>query len=840
MKHFMVSRESSKSLLYIIFFFSGISGLIYELVWIRELSLVFGRTILATSVVVSVYMAGLGFGSAFWGAYIDKKGHDAFKTFGMLQLGIGISCSAIIVFLYKMPLLYKFFFSALSSSYTASFLLIFLLSFLTMLVPTFLMGGTLPVISKIIITGDREIGSGIGGLYAVNTLGGILGAGLTGYVLLGALGHFSTQLLAVVINLALGCITFSVSSAEKKSPPEHRVKTPARAYAPRIIRFALPAALITGFCSLAYEILCTRALSIFLVSSAYSFSSILIVFLSGISLGSFLFTRFLKDKNLLLTLSVAQSLIGFYSLIIVAVLNSIPVLLFPINGFLAGLPVLKIFVPGILLSGILLLIPALLMGISFPILCTLYTSDINFMGKNIGRVYFLNTIGSIIGPLCAGFILIPLLGVSWGISIIALISLALGTALACIDTGMAGRQRLILGNTLLIIIGAFLINHGTTNSTIHPPSIYRAKAGADAILYYKETSEGTVTVREDKTTGVRTLYVNNNAVCGATYDAVMVVKMLGHLPFLINPFAQDVLVIGFGIGITTAEIAKHLVKKIDCVEICPGVKEGAGYFSAYNNNIVANPKLNFISGDGRSHLLLTDTRYDVISCDPTHPTLGCGNLYSREYFLLCKNHLKENGVVTQYLPLHKIATAEFKSIVKTFASVFPNSSVWLGHSHCILLGAEKQYTIDFRFLTGFLEVLNDNILNDPYLVATSLFLDEKDIKAFTGKSEIHTDNRPFLDFFSPYSMRKENWHLNFMEMLKYRTDPTKHFVNIENPETMKRYLQAQEYYFHGLINKSKGDMNKAAELFRLANSINPENKEIKMLLDDALKNRPGR
>lgn len=842
MKINLLNLKNSNTILLFLFFLSGFTSLLYELVWIRELSVVFGKTILATSIVVAVYMAGLGLGSIYWGRRIDQDG-NSIKIFGILQFSISASCFIVLILFSILPLLYKSVFQAFNLSPNSPLILIFLTSSLFMLVPTFMMGGTLPVISKCFIKSNLGIGSGIGKLYAINTLGGIIGAWLTGYFLIGSIGQTKTQLLAIIVNVILGFAAFSLSSKEKHGyQVDIKIEeVEETGYPDYIVKFSLLVAGLSGFCSLSYEILSIRALSVFLVNSSYSFSSILIIFLLGISIGSFIFAKFLSDKkHLLLILALSQVVIGLYLFIVTAFLNELPILLFPLNNYLLKIPLLKIVFPGLFLSFILLFIPTVAMGISFPAVCKVYTSSIDNIGEKIGGVYLLNTIGSIIGPLFAAFLLIPLLGVSKGIIAVACINLCLGILLLLFEKGLKNKARFIAANIVLIIISIFFAHRGINKSIIHPPSIHKLSTPSEAILYYKETTDGTVLVREDKSTGIKTLYVNNNAVCGIVYDAVIVVKMLGHLPFIINPMAKDIFIIGFGTGITTAEAAKHRVRNIDCVEICPGLKEASKYFSDFNNNIVSNPKVNFIDGDGRNHLLLTNKKYDIISCDPTHPTLGCGNLYTREYFQLCKEHLKSGGVVSQYLPLHRLSTHDFKSIIKTFYSVFPHTSVWLAHSHCILLGTINNHKIDFRFLKGFIGFLRDDMLNDPYRLSTSLFLDENAVNEFTKSAELHTDDRAFLDFFTPTSIKKENWHINLIAMRKYRANPKSLIINIEDDDKFTRYLRAQETFLDGFIRKNKSyktkeDIEKVIEFYQKAFNINPEDNEIKIFLDNELK-----
>ncbi len=177
---------------------------------------------------------------------------------------------------------------------------------------------------------------------------------------------------------------------------------------------------------------------------------------------------------------------------------------------------------------------------------------------------------------------------------------------------------------------------------------------------------------------------------------------------------------------TTSAIASHPeVESIECVELVPGLKDAAVFYRDLNRNVAEDPRLKIISGDGRHYLQRTSNTYDLISCDPTHPILGSGNLYTREYFMLCRKHLNPGGVVSQYLPLHKLRTRELMGIIGTFHSVFPNSTVWLGHNHAVLLGSLDPIQIDFeQWSASVAEIGQDpNFYIEPYHLAATLVLD---------------------------------------------------------------------------------------------------------------------
>jgi len=803
----------------ILFFFSGISGLIYEVVWARLLLLAFGSTTVANTLVITAFMLGLGIGGLYFGNYVDRKGSHH-KIFSYLQLGIGLSSFLLLFFLPQLPRLSKAILNNIHLSQPVYSVLIFIITFIILFIPTFLMGGTLPVMTKLYVLDENRIKNGIGLLYGLNTFGGVIGALSAGFFLIRNLGLSLTQSIAIFINFAIGIFMFLPHS---KIPAENRdsksvLKNLRETKIDRLKKYLPFIAGLIGFASLACEIFWMRALSIFLTNSTYTFTIILIVFLSGIFIGSIIFVKLKEKSNLINIFATVQILTGLYIVTGCLFLNRLPKLLFGIQGILE-IPFFRMFLPALILSVVVVFIPTIFMGISFPLICSLYGQEIKDIGNKLGNIYFSNTLGSALGSLSAGIFFINYFGVITGLIAVGLINLVVGFFFT-----LYLKNRLL--NIIIFVCAIIISFYSIQNKFILPPSIYHSPTRQDRVLYYKETRDGTIIVSEDRLTGIRSCYVNNSAVIGTTYDAVKVVKMLGSLPFVFNPDAKEILVIGFGVGITTSTIARYNIKKIDCVEICPGLREAAKYFTNFNNYIFKNSMIHFIPNDGRNFLLLSNKKYDIISCDPTHPILGSGNLYTKEYFMLCKDHLSENGVVCQYLPFHKLSPEEFKSLIKTFAEVFPHTSIWLGYSHGMLVGTNMPQTIKFESLKN----LKDEMLNDPYLLAVSYLLDTEGINNFSTGAKINTDNHPRLEFFTPLSLRNENWEQNINAVLRNRVDVRKTIEGIEDLEKLKRYLEGQKYFIEGLIYQNQRDRNSLIQAFKKALEINPENNEIKLFL----------
>ncbi len=475
--------------------------------------------------------------------------------------------------------------------------------------------------------------------------------------------------------------------------------------------------------------------------------------------------------------------------------------------------------------------PSVVSGFAFPLACRMYSSDSKKISSSVGTILTSNTIGSVLGPVLATFLLIPFLGV--GVSILLFILLLMVVSLyLSFQTGTIKRikvVRLVLYAVSLVLLITVIIK---PQIRILPPSFSQVKK---EVMFYKETVEASLVVGKEKNAGseVKTTYVNNAVVIGSTYDAIKAVKMIGHLPFFAGLDCKDVLVVGFGMGVTAATIGSHTeVQSIDCIELASGLKKAAKYYADINNNIINDPRLNFIPGDGRHFLQRTSKKYDLISSDPTHPILGSSNLYSKEYFELCKAHLNNGGMVSQYLPLHKLTPEYFQGIIKTFYAAFPYATVWLGHTHAILIGSVEPMKIDFKnWETNISKIARDPVFySNPYHLASGLMLDRKNINKFSNEIKINTDNLSYLEFFTPSCFNEDNLVKNITFLSDNRSEIEEVFTNITDPQRMNRFVLGNQNFIKSVISFQKGDKQKSLEELRDAVKVNPENQEYPFLI----------
>lgn len=806
-----------------VFFLSGVAGLIYEVAWQRVLGLIFGNDILAVTIVVVSYMTGLGFGALYFGRLSDRL-KNPFRLFILLELGVGMTALTLGFLLGFLPVVYHHLYWSFGGFHWIGQVLTFILSLTVLFVPTFLMGGTLPVLSRSIIHRPEEIGVRVGRLYGFNTMGGVMGAIAAGFFLIPALGLKTSVFCAVILNMTIAFCAWLIRILPAALPV---ASIPEQHHHPELT-WPLIVALAAGFTGMIYEILWFRALSVYLTNATYSFTTVLAVYLAGFGIGSGLVSPWLMRRGLAAEHIVRlQLLISGYAIFSTIFLSRLPVLLYRMAGVLEN-PTIRLFLPGSVLGIVLMLVPTILMGAVFPLLVRIYALNPDGLGSEVGRLYLFNILGSMAGPLTALFFLIPLVGTVVGIVVTAFLNLLLAAY-----TWRAGcwvdRIRIKPYYFLAVAAILFCAALGIKSKRLLPPSIYHSVTRHDRIRFYQETPSGTVLVSEDLYTGIRACYVNNNAVCGTTYDALKVVKMLGYLPLVVKPETRDALVIGFGIGITTACLEKGGVLNIDCVEIAPAVRRAAIYFQDYNHRVFQSPRVSFIAGDGRHYLFLTKKQYDVISCDPTHPILGCGTLYTRQYFELLRQRLKPGGVACQYLPLHKVTPADFRSLVRTFASVFPRTTVWLGHSHGILMGTDQSGRVDFKRIREFLQEIGDEIIDDPYAFVMALVLDSTGAQRLGQTGRLHTDDLLFLEYFRPASLRRQNWELNLQQLIAEPADPFTLFSGIPG-DTLARYQKGRQYFWSALIAQNQGDRRRFEEALMAAAKANPENREIRRFL----------
>ncbi len=675
----MMTPSRLKCAVYTLFFISGISGLVYEIVWLRMLSRIMGVTIYATSTVLAAFMAGLALGSFLFGRLADRRS-DWLRLYALLELLIACAALLVPVVLASSLPWYRSIhlaFPSVGGGSTSTAVMRAAVCFTVLVVPTTLMGGTLPILTAYLANREHLFGKTFSLLYGLNTLGAVVGVSVSGFFTLGAFGEYKTMLLGVCINLLVASCAFGLyhrerpaaagSGSTKTSPAEEQAVSPYPSRVRMILLFVFAA---SGFTALAYEIVWTRELILWLKTSIYAFSGMLCVFLAGTAAGSIAMNRFVdRLSRPLVWLGVLELGIAF-----VSVANLLSFSFISRCGFGSAASFARL--GSAVGATVVVVLPlTLLFGMIFPIAGLCYVKTVQQTGSSVGSLYSANTIGSLLGSLFAGFWLIPALGCTRTILVLAVANLVLGALLVYIEPGARSPKRFVWGAALAFLLLAYA-GLGARDPFFEAirNKIYAGNPARKdcTIFFHKEGVEGTVTAFE---AGQRKqLWINGVGMTALATET----KLMAHLPLLFTENPKEGLVICFGMGTTLRSASLYPGFRVTAVELVPEVLQTFPFYHSDAAQILKNPNVTTIAADGRNYLLLSDKKYDLITIDPAPPIYSAGtvNLYTKEFLRLCHEHLTSQGVVCLWIP--GTTKQEIHSFLKTFRSVFPNASVWSG------------------------------------------------------------------------------------------------------------------------------------------------------------------
>lgn len=726
-----------------LFVLSGASSLVYQILWVRELSLVVGSTAYAVSLVVGAFMGGLALGSAWLGKRGDDFG-SPLKLYALLEAGIGIYALLVPLLLFGISRL-----AAALAAVPHTGWILFVLSFLVLIPPTVLMGGTLPVLSRYVSGYEGSRGSWIGALYGFNTAGAILGTAAAGFVLIRAFGIRNTTFLAASANL----VVVGVALLMARTWPAWTAPVEVE---PTTVEKSEPAAsvvvwayLFTGMSGLALEVAWTRAVVLFAPNSVYAFTVILTVFLLGIALGSVAMASFEKRiERPALVFGGLQCGVG-----LIAALTPYGLSLFGLEFFVATASWANTFGPlgrvaGAVAPAVFMILPAtILMGASFPLLARVVAGHTKGVSASLGRAYALNTVGAVFGSLSAGFLFLPLLGIQRTILLFAAINVVAGLSvvLRCGD-----RRWGALGVAALL---------GSLGFLVFAPNYFQRtleRGLGVEMAFYQEGLETTVGVYQSKEAERPVLVINKTALD----DHGVVHQLLAHIPATIHPNPQRVLTLGFGVGITSHSFSTYDIPENHCVEISPGVIDAAPHFGSLNHDVITrgDPRFKLHVTDGRRFLLASQEPFDIIALDANSGSLsdaGVGKLYTREFFTLCRERLRAGGMVTLYVSLFMPPEA-YRMITQTFLEVFPHTSLWVDRPYgetTVLLGCLDPLEIDVAHYRSRVQResvradLADFALDPEVGLLGCFLLGEERLADFSRGGTINSDDHPVMEYF---------------------------------------------------------------------------------------------
>lgn len=801
--------------IYLMFFLSGAAALMYEVVWVRSLSLVFGGTHLAVTAVLSVFMGGLALGSYGIGRLVDSV-KKPLRLYGYLEIGIAVSALAFMVFMQFYPSIYVFLAQGQDDRKLYLTLIRILFAFFALIVPTTLMGGTLPVLTRF-VANQANMGSRLSLLYGFNTLGAVAGVAAAGFFLLRFFSVSMTLHTAIVINFLIGIVSILLPDRVAGSPAtephaaeaigkavDNALGSPAATSGKQEstlpLRLVLLGIGVSGFCALGYEVLWTKTLTLTVGTSVYGFSIMLIAFLVGIALGSTAYGFLAKlfrsgrpaTRHSVIAFGVVQLVIGAAALFVTIHIRDLPThaLSFYTWYIARGL---SIFDARLLSSATIafsyMVVPAFFMGLAFPLAGQVTADYGRMIGKAVGRVMTHNTIGAIFGSAISGFVLIYILGIERSLQVLVVINTGFGMLVLASLTRRTWATVAVGCLTPVAVVYLFVnedafkvwdekffaIYQNNQPSTFDTPEEREEAIENTDILYYKEGINSTVSVIRPK--GAQQAVLVNGKVVASTSPRDQQCQLtLGHLPMLLHKNPKKVLVVGLGTGITLGATSVHPeVEELVLAEIEPEVIGAAKTFGKYNHFVLDNPKLKIVFNDGRNYLTTTKKRFDVITADPIHPwTQGSGYLYTAEYFQMASERLAPGGIMCQWLPIYELGVDDLKSVVRTFSRSFKFTMTWLTQYDAELIGSNSPIVIDEHELKQ--RMLAPAVFDDLQRVmmgsATdflSYFTMATDgMRAFSANATINTDDNLYLEFSAPRFQGINVMRANFNALSRYR------------------------------------------------------------------------
>jgi spermidine synthase len=825
-------------------FGAGFSGLVLELVWIRNLGLVFGANTHAMSTVLAAYMAGLALGSLVvgrWAGRPERTRAGLSRMYALLLASLGVAGVLVTLLATRISVVAVPLLRAVGWNSGMSVAIRGLMGFVILLVPTFIIGGMFPLVAEMSVEDSSRVGRRLAMLYFVNTLGSVAGTLLAGFLLLEKLGVTGTALLAGIVCLLIAPLALTAGGrteatihVEPQTEPARQVHYSRPAVVVLVIGFA-----VSGFAALGYEVTWTRALVTILGQPMYGATVVLAAFLLGLAIGGIAAGR-LSDRwsDPLLGFGILEFIIGISAAVTLAVLARSPAILVWITDRLgATWAGLMLGLAGFCLGAMLL--PAFWMGTTFPIANRAFVPELRQLGTKVGTLYAVNTIGALLGSVVTGFFIIPALGTVQTNLLLAGLSLAVGTAAILYAKSSTRVKTPALAGlgAALVFVAVFVTPH---RLQVLPPTVAVGKGTTWQVSFHKETVEGIVTTAQSRA-GDRQTWVNSSVVCGSGLPALKPVRQMGIIPFAVHPTPKDILVIGYGLGVAASLLVDISRQEVDCVEIAPAVVEASREFARWNNRVYDNARLNIMAGDGRNFLLCTDRKYDVISCDPTHPALGSGALYTHEFYELCNRRLRDGGILTMYLPFHMLEQRHFRMLLSTFRATFPECALWRGIAHGVLVGRKAQrIELDPGYLAklfGRLSAstqmaLSEVFIDGPIDLLSGMILDSEGLAAVSQDAGLFIDDRPELEYVGARTHDNRTWRENAQLVLDNWTGPGRTLVPGDSAfaASLSSAMMAERSRFQATIHAVAGKTENQVHELEKALEYNPGDREARRFL----------
>jgi spermidine synthase len=844
-------NQPSFGALLVLVFLSGFAALVYEVLWFRQLGLIFGNTVHAAATVMAAFMVGLA-----WGAEVARRRvlrtTNPVRWFGMLEAGIGVYALAV-------PAVFSvinFGFVAVARHVADATpwltALRFAFAVLALLVPTMLMGASLPVLSEAVLRSREHFTTRLGWLYGSNTAGATLGVLACGFFLLPTLGIQVTNILAGAINLVVAVVAVRLSGAIARIPSPTAV-------APQAARpiALLGVAAFCGFLALALETIWFRALVLIFGSTSHSFSTMVAVFLFGMAVGAAAMGRYAgQPRRATWALAVALAGICLWTFLSVRLYDAAPEFLLGLLGRF-DFSWRGMLFARVLLAAAFLVPLAVFSGLAFPAVVRLVRDHAASAGRAVSAVFSVNALGSATGAAVAGFALLPAFGLEKSLLVLGCAAGLISMAVAWRASGESGRNRLAFMAVVLVAAAGLrwraprwdplLLSSGAYFSprshVENGEVVLRDNLSYAELLFYREGATATISVTRTQDGELR-FSSDGKVEANSGPKDMMLQRMQAHLPMLFHPHPRRVLNIGLGAGVTAGAIAIYPEAKLDIVEIEPAVTNAAALFAPWNHDLIRRGRHHLIINDGRNHLLATTHRYDVITSDPFEPVVaGAASLYTLDHFRLARSRLAPGGVMAQFLPLYELSRSDLLLILRTFVRAFPRASVFFTGTDTVLLGLTDDATLRLETVAAKFAVpdvrasLAESGLDRPERLLEMLILEIEPGGIAIEDGPVKTADLPVVEFSAPQSALVYRPDANHRVLLGMFHDiPTRHLAGL-TPElaaaTQRGHSGLRTLLQAGLA-RSAGDGNGALRLLREASELAPGNPVIRNELADVL------
>lgn len=759
-----------------LFFLSGAVGLVYEVVWGKYLGAILGHTGVAHAVVLATFMGGLALGNALLGGVADRVKNQLY-LYAWLELGVGLLAALSPMSMGLLAKAYVALATSLGLGGGALLTAKIAVAALALLPPTLLMGGTLPALSRFITSSMATMQASIARLYFLNSFGAVAGSLVAGYVWIPAYGLDRALFLGAGINVLVGLAALGLSkrlaAMAPAEPADEAAQPDAPVYGQGQVRAILVAVAVSGFVSLAFEVAWIRLLSLVLGSSTYSFSLMLAAFVGGIANGSWLIHRGkVPGRDPYRQFAWAQWGIALSVLATLPFYEQLPAAMIALREGLPRTDTGFYLYQVVQLAScfVLMLAPATCIGMTLPLASRVVTRAVDEVGAKVGAVFSLNTLGNVTGALMAGLVLLPALGLRGTIVAGVAVNLVLAALVVLAGQRAALMPRLALAIAPLIGFTAYhavvpgwdmqVLGMGAFRPDV---AVRIAQAGgmreaarAREILFLRDDATATIEVGKLRASGeimVRT----NGKVDASSMGDLATQKLLAHVPLMLKPDADRVLVVGLGSGITVGAALTHPVKAVDVVEISPAMIEANRYFAEANGHALDDPRVRVHLDDAAGYMRLNDARYDVVISEPSNPWVaGVGNLFTTEFYEEASRHLKPGGMMVQWFHTYEMDEDTFRLVLRTFADHFPHVSMWQTQSNDVMLvGAHDPATVAPAALAARLglstvhgDLAKIGISRPSSLLALQIGSDAG-VRRLAGDGPLNMQTRPILEYQAP-------------------------------------------------------------------------------------------